>query len=340
MNQAIAITKKPASDIQGKEMLDQVKAMVIDSVESPNTRQAYGKGISDFMSWYIGLAPEAEDRPVIDKRLVNSFRTRLINQGLASSTINLRLSAIRRLLEEAADNNLIPLVQAWGISKVKGVKSNGVRTGNWLTLDQAQELLSKPDNTMITGLRDRAILAILLGCGLRRSEVANLTFKHVQQREGRWAIVDLIGKRNKIRTVLMPSWAKAALDQWMAALVEELNGSEKKPLTGRIFRALNKGGKLAKVRKIKEGVMSDGRMSDQAIASVVLKYTQQCGFDDLAAHDLRRTFAKLAHKGGAAIEQISKNLGHESIKTTELYLGIDLDMTNAPCDYIALHLGG
>jgi integrase len=82
-----------------------------------------------------------------------------------------------------------------GITRVKGVASKGVRLGNWLTARQAQALLNAPDTTTNKGLRDRAILAVLLGCGLRRSEVAALTFKHIQQWDGRWCIVDLVGKR-------------------------------------------------------------------------------------------------------------------------------------------------
>jgi site-specific recombinase XerD len=76
---------------------------------------------------------------------------------------------------------------------VKSVKSTGIRVGKWLSQKQAQALLSAPDITTVCGLRDRAILAFLLGCGLRRSEVAALTFAHAQQRDGRWCIVDLVG---------------------------------------------------------------------------------------------------------------------------------------------------
>jgi site-specific recombinase XerD len=60
-----------------------------------------------------------------------------------------------------------------------------VRLGNWLTPRQTQALLNAPDATTQKGLRDRAILAILLGCGLQRSEVAAPTFKHIPQRDGR-----------------------------------------------------------------------------------------------------------------------------------------------------------
>ena len=73
--------------------------------------------------------------------------------------------------------------------------------GNWLSALQAQTLLNAPDITTLKGLRDRAILAVLLGCGLRRSEAANLTFTHLQQRDGRWCIVDLVGKHGRVPKV-------------------------------------------------------------------------------------------------------------------------------------------
>ena len=75
-----------------------------------------------------------------------------------------------------------------GITRVKGV-----RLGSWLSLRQAQSLLNAPDIATLKGLRDRAIIALLLGCSLRRSEVAALTMEHIQQRDGRWCIVDLFG---------------------------------------------------------------------------------------------------------------------------------------------------
>lgn len=72
--------------------------------------------------------------------------------------------------------------------------------------------MSAPANSTVKGLRDRAILAVLLGCGLRRSEVAALSFTHIQQRDGRWCIVDLVGKHRRIRTIPMPTWVKVAID--------------------------------------------------------------------------------------------------------------------------------
>ena len=177
-------------------------------------------------------------------------------------------------------------------------------------------LLDSPDVITLKGLRDRAILAVLLGCGLRRSECAKLTFDHVQQREGRWVICDLIGKGNRTRTVPMPSWAKSALDEWATAAALE---------DGRIFRSVRKGGHLA-----------GDSVSPQGIADTVHLYAGKCGLDGLAAHDLRRSFAKLAHKGGAGLDQIQLSLGHASIRTTEVYLGTEQNLTCAPCDVLGI----
>jgi site-specific recombinase XerD len=118
-------------------------------------------------------------------------------RGLGSVSINVRITAVRKLAVEAANNGLLAPELAAGISRVKGAKSKGVRVGNWLSLRQAQALLNAPDATTKKGLRDRAMLAILFGCGLRRSEVAALTLMHIQQRDNRWCIVDVVGKHGR-----------------------------------------------------------------------------------------------------------------------------------------------
>ena len=151
------------------------------------------------------------------KATVSAWRASLEVRGLGSSSIIIRMSAIRKLAAEAADNGLIAPELAAGIARVKSAKSVGIRTGNWLSVRQTQNLLNAPDITTLRGLRDRAILAVLLGCGLRRSEVAALTFIHIQQRKGRWCIVDLLGKHGRIRTMPMPAWVKRLLTPKEAA---------------------------------------------------------------------------------------------------------------------------
>src|SRR5229473_5914100 len=167
---------------------DRLKALVLDSVSSPITKRVYNMALNEFMAWF-----QQEPRPGFTKATVSAWRTSLEARALGSSSIIIRMSAIRKLAVEAADNGLLAPELAAGIARVKSAKSVGIRAGNWLSLRQAQALLSAPDIATLKGLRDRAILAVLLGCGLRRSEVAALTLTHVQQRHGRSCIVDLVG---------------------------------------------------------------------------------------------------------------------------------------------------
>jgi integrase len=115
-------------------------------------------------------------RPGFTKATVSAWRVSLEARGLGSSSIIIRMSAIRKLAAEAADNGLLAPELAAGISRAKSAKSVGIRMGDWLSVRQAQSLLDAPDVTTVRGLLDRAILAVLLGCALRRSEVAALTF--------------------------------------------------------------------------------------------------------------------------------------------------------------------
>lgn len=292
------------------DALGNIKALVLNSVTSPLTRAAYSKALDEFLSWCQG-------KP-FTKATVSEYRLTLEQRGLAASTINQKLSAIRKLATEAADNGLMDSQLAAGISRVRGAKSQGVRTGNWLTRQQAERLINAPDVTTLKGKRDRAILALMIGCGLRRNEVAELTFDHIQMREARWIIVDMLGKHGRVRSVPMPTFAKAAIDLWSTAAGLS---------SGRVFRGVNKGDNLT-------GVSLD----PQGVWRVVEKYRDDVDAPQLAPHDLRRTFAKLAHKGRAALEQIQLSLGHASIQTTERYLGVRQDLTDAPCDHLGLRL--
>lgn len=287
--------------------------MVIDALPSENSRRAYQRHLEEFFNWH-----QSKNRPELNKALINSYKKELRSDGHSSASINQKLSAIRKLATEAEDNNLLDSRIANGIRAVKGMPQRGTRTGNWLTKEEAQMWINAPDKKTLKGLRDRAILSVIIGCGLRRAEVSILSFKHIQQRESRWAIVDIVGKRDKMRTVPMPSWAKSAIDSWVyTAHIEE----------GSIFRRVNKGGNL----------MGDG-VTDQAIYNIVVYYAEKLKKQGIAPHDLRRTFAKLAHKGGSPIDQIQLSLGHDSINTTEKYLGVEQDLTDAPCDHLGLRI--
>ncbi len=288
-----------------------IVAMVCDAVTSEHTRRAYARALTDFVGWF-----QESGHSGLSKAAVNAHVTALRAGGTSASSINQRLTAIRKLASEAADNGLIDYATAQAIAKAEGVRSAGKRLGNWLSKQDAQALLDTPSEVTTKGIRDRAILAVLLGCGLRREECARLRVEHIQQREGRWVLVDLIGKRNKMRSVPMPSFAKAAVDSWckVAGIT-----------SGALFLSIRKGGNIQR-----EG------MSSQAIRDAVAECSEGLGLTNVAPHDLRRSFAKLAHKGGSTIDQIQLSLGHSSIQTTERYLGVTQNLHSAPCDNLGL----
>ena len=290
-----------------------LKRLVLDSVSSPITRRVYNLGLDEFFAWY-----GEEPRPGFTKATVSAWRVALEARGLGAVSINVRITAVRKLAVEAADNGLLAPELASGITRVKGVASKGVRLGNWLTVRQAQALLNTPDATTTKGLRDRAILAVLLGCGLRRSEVAALTAGYIQQRDGRWCIVDLRGKHGRVRTVPMPTWVKVAIDAWAtAAAITD----------GPVFRPVTRGDQV-----------QAAPLSEKVVWQLLQPYAAAAGVPGIAPHDCRRTCAKLCRAAGGELEQIQLLLGHASVQTTERYLGTKQDLVHAPNDGIKLRV--
>ena len=287
-----------------------ITSLVLDGVSSRHTRRAYAQALEEFLIWF-------QDEPgrTFNKATVQKYRTELELKGLAPSSINVRLSAIRRLAMEAADNGLLSPDLAAGIGRAKGAKHSGVRIGHWLSREQAERLLASPDARTIKGIRDCAVLALLLGAGLRRSELAGLNCAHIEERDGRWLIADLIGKHGRTRTVPLPAWAYRAASEWMAAAgISE----------GALFRSLTRHGHL-----------TSRRLSSQAVFTIVETYATQLG-TTIRPHDLRRSFARLAYMGQAPLEQIQLSLGHASVVTTEIYLGVKQNLKDAPCDHLGI----
>src|ERR1700720_3924670 len=142
--------------------LDHSKSSVLQSLGSAASKRTYGAAIEDFITWYC-----SEPRLAFGRTVVLRYRYELEARRLAPATINLRLAAVRRLAYEASDNGLLNPDLAAGIRRVKGAKRLGIRLGNWLTCTQGRRLLDAPNKADTKGKRDHAILAILLGCGLR-----------------------------------------------------------------------------------------------------------------------------------------------------------------------------
>lgn len=291
--------------------LENAKATLLVSLRSPESQRSYRRSIEDFVCWYC-----SEPRLSFSKTVVTRYRTHLEDRMLAPGTINVRLAAVRRLAYEAADTGLLSPDLAAGIRRVRGVKKLGTRLGNWLTVDEGRSLWQLPDRYSVKGKRDRAILAVLLGCGLRRRELIALTLDHIQRREDHWAIIDLVGKGGHIRTVPMPDWVKQTIDDWLT--VARIGH-------GRIFRCV-----------CRKGAVWGTAITEKVVWHVVKEYGGQLGVSKLAPHDLRRSCARFCHDSGGELEQIQFLLGHVSVQTTEKYLGCRQRLRDAVNDRLGI----
>ena len=303
--------KQPPKRVLGLPDLEQSKAAVLNSLTSKSGQLGYDRAITDFVEWYC-----SEPRLAFSRTVVLRYRIFLEQKQYAPTTINLRLAAVRRVAFEAADSGLLSPELAAGIRRVKGVRRIGVRVGNWLTADQCKRLLANVDRLTLRGKRNYAILATLMGCGLRRGELLALRVDATQLREERWVIADLMGKAGHMRTVPIPAWVNAAIDQWKAA-----SGITE----GAIFRSINKNGR----------VWGNG-MTAKVLWEVVRDAASKAGIAKLAPHDLRRTCARLCHLAGGQLDQIQFLLGHVSIQTTEKYLGCKQRLNNAVNDHLGI----
>ena len=286
--------------------LAELRRMVLNSVVSEHSKRNYAKALDDLFLF-------AASRP-LTRALLMEWRAAM--NKLSPSTVNVRLSAMRKLVTEARRNGMLGAEEAANLTEIPNIPEKGTRLGNWLTREQAKELLAVPDRSTLKGKRDYAILALLVGCALRRQELAELPVEKIQMREGRWVIADLRGEGGRVRTVAIPVWVKYAIDAWMiVGNVED----------GRLLRPVLKGGKV-----------KGESLTDWSIWSVVERSAKQIGIERFGARDLRRTCAKLCRKNGGDLEQIKFLLGHSSIQTTERYLGSEQEIAIAVNDSLGL----
>jgi site-specific recombinase XerD len=291
--------------------LQQSKTAVLNTLASVHSRRSYAHAIERFIVWYC-----SEPRLTFNRTVVVRYRSFLERLSLSSATINSHLSAIRRLADESAESGWLSPELAIGIRRVKGVKRLGRKIGNWLTRNQAQELVNATSKKNLVGWRDGAMLGLLLGCGLRRSEVVALSLEQLQSREGHCVIVDLVGKGGRPRTVPVPSWCKELVDAWLrhSGVCE-----------GRVFRRVLKG-----------GTRQEAGVTANVVWYAVKRCAEQAGIANLAPHDLRRTCARLCHSCGGELEQIQFLLGHASVQTTERYIGSKQKLQDAVNDRLGI----
>ena len=192
----------------------------------------------------------------------------------------------------------------------------GSRPHVWLSREQVEAITSLPDRTTVRGLRDYIVLAVLVAAGLRREEMTGLKFADLLQqpaKTGMRDVLSVLGKGGKRRSVPISTHLAATLREW-----HKLAGD------GYVARSINKGGVV------------NGSLSAIGVHNIVRQYGAMIGIPALDAHDMRRTYARLGYDAGVAVEQISRLLGHANVKTTMIYLGIEIDIESTISDFIPL----
>lgn len=307
--------------------------MALSGIHSPHTLRVYRAHLNRFLLSGYSLTRIGVQEWIRQTYGQSAGRGPISGSGGGSgSGMGQALAAVRKLADEALAHGVLGLAEWSGIKGVRGWKQKGVRVGNWLTLHEVTALLRVPDNSSM-GVRDRAVLAVMVGCGLRREEVAGARTGGYKEVGGR-KVMEVVGKGGKVRTVPVPVWVVKAVDKWLEVVWQhppqisavQYVATHKEYHSSALFRTFKGTG----------GEVGEGGLGPQGVYWLVRGYGERVGKQELRPHDLRRTFAKLAREGGAEMDQVSKVLGHSSVVVTERYLGggVELREGMGAGDYI------
>lgn len=269
------------------------------------SRGMYDRAIRDFQEYASqqGRSAFGDSLPV----LFSDFLRHLKDTGLAGSTVQAKRVQLRRYFEWCARVGLISQIELHEANSVKTPKIQGAKAGTWLSESQMQALLNAPDTTTLAGRRDKAVLALLMGCGMRRSEVVALTWGHLVQYEDRWVIKNMSRKHGRVQAYIpVAPWVKKVIDLY------SVGGKPNQ----KVITSVDQHGNVG------EGISVIG------IYHIVKKYASLLGFNDLAPHDLRRSFARLSKEKGLELSQLQLMLGHNSVSTTEKYVNEAMSIKN------------
>jgi len=283
----------------------------------PTTRIKYKREIENLL--LAGIDPMDYDALQFYADSLKSSRKAFLKSGLRL----LSLGYEQKLKAGATDKN-IGKIQA-SIMRLDAMRGavvvpthKGVKAHIWLSPAEVKQITSLcPNDT--TGKRDWIILGLLLGAGLRRDELATLTFEMIKQQPMKdgtiRTVLQVKGKGAKDRVIPISKILADNLQAWKQA-------------TG--------GGMVARSMTRKSKTQLGKSISAVAIFQLVSKYGAKIGKPSLAPHDCRRTYAQLGYNAGVPITQISVLLGHSSVATTQKYLNLNLDLEITASDFIPL----
>lgn len=281
--------------------------------KAENTQAAYSDRLRRFLDW------KAKQPPASFLADLNRYIAHLKAEGLSPRSVQAHVNTVKGLLKTAAalDTSGTMGAQLPQLDLAKPPAVRGELQGDRLTSPQRQTLVELPGVDTHKGRRDTAILGLMVDCGLRRSEVSRLDWRHIGEVDGYKTIKNLRSKHGRVRTVKLPVPLWRLLHQWADAA--GLDTSPDAP----VFVTIHRG----------DHVQHGDRLMPSSVSWLVKHYAEQMGHDEISAHDLRRTAAKLARKRGASIEQVQVMLGHESPITTSAYIGETLDLDDHAVDY-------
>ncbi len=285
---------------------------VVLTCASPHSQRAYRSAAAAYRTW-VSRTKQTQ----FSKTTILKYRDYLsLQKKLAPKSINLHLTVLRRLAQEAMDEGVIDSATATGILRIPMVPNRGVRAGVWLPREQALRILARPNIRTAVGKRDYLVLMLILRCGLRRAEIAHLDVTVVREHDGRWVLANLRGKGKRLRTLPLPGVVKNAWDRWVEAAGIDF---------GRVIRAINRHGR----------VWGTG-VTEDTIWRIVGRYAQLALGKHVAPHDLRRTFGRLCYALTKDMREIQQLYGHSSVMTTEKYLGVESHLVDSVTDRLGL----
>lgn len=241
---------------------------------------------------------------MLNKDAVEYVVRSLRGKGLAPSSINLYLNAMRQTAEHASDFDLIDFSELRRIKRIKQERGSRCSHGREVTGDEIKRLLAtcRSDKLTSKDIRDSAIICIMRGCGLRRSEVVGLKYSSITASN---RTVSVIGKGNKERILRIPMKIYPVLNRWMEFRKLKLKfAQESDPLFCRIH---------------KSGTLINAKLSAKGVEVILNNRIELAGVDAFSPHDLRRTFCTGLLNKGIEMSDVQKLMGHSDMKTTQRY---------------------
>jgi integrase/recombinase XerD len=320
--------------------LDSLADSLVAGQLSPRTRKAYASDLAELMGalelWNLGLGDVTRDHLHLYRRWLTgeSIPGLPDHPKCAPATVSRKVSVIRQLFLEAFERGLIAANPA---SRLRGYRVSSESKSQGLTRQEARDLLAAIDTRTLLGLRDRAMLSLMLRTGIRRMDVISATIGALTQHQGH-KVLRVLGKGAKERTVKIPVDCWRDIEAWLEASPAVRLHHPATPLFVGLRRV-----RVAPRRDPEKpplyNVIGDGQkpLAEKAVWKVVERYVRAAGIEgNITPHSTRHTFITLALDGGAALHKVQVAAGHADPRTTERYWRTKENLDDNAVDYVKL----